>query len=70
MPIIRTVVLSLGVESELLKLPRGEISGYVDNVLREHFELNPIDARAFKPTKRRVRGEEKYPIQEITIDDL
>ena len=58
------------VADALDEVPYGEKSAYVDKVLREHFDMNPSDARAYSTEKKRVKSEEKYPPLEITVDDL
>ena len=70
MKYIFSISLTEDVAKALDEVPYGEKSAFVDKVLRAYFDMNPIEARAYSITKKRVKGEEKYPPQEITIDDL
>ena len=70
MKYIFSISLTKDVADALDEVPYGEKSAFVDKVLRAYFDMTPSDARAYSTEKKRVRGEEKYPAVEITIEDL
>ena len=68
MPIIRTFVLSKAVDNELEKIPKGEISDTVNDILAAYFQTNPVDSEEPSPRARPRRM--RYPEREITVSDL